>query len=49
MCDGRSRNLHMPQKLEIAHSNSSEKVNDFWFLNGKIYHVIFNRAVWCNH
>ena len=31
---GRSRNFHIPKKLEIANFNSLQKVQDFRFLNG---------------
>ena len=34
--NGRSRNFHMPKKLEIADFNSKRKVQDFQFSNGTV-------------
>ena len=44
----KSRNFHIPRKLEIANFNSLQKVQDFQFLNGTAHHVIVDGAVWSN-
>ena len=40
LCNGRSRNFHIPEKWEIANFNSYQIIQDFWLLNGTIYHII---------
>ena len=48
MVNLRSRNFHIPKKLEIANINSEQKVQDFQFLNRTTHHVIVDGAVSCN-
>ena len=32
----------------MSNFNSSQKVQDFRFLNGTIHHVLVDEVVWCN-
>ena len=40
--------IYLKKKKETATFDSEQKIHSFWFLNGTIYHIKANGAVWSN-